>query len=986
MHCCKILIYSCFYFFKIIRKHFSFFLLISVFFFSSAHSHGNGIGLKQALSYRHFGEEDGLATKTVYVMMQDHHGFIWFATDAGVYRYDGRTFKQYTMRDGLSDNEVMNLAEDSKGRIWFLTFNGKLSFWKEGKIYNEQQVGFLKQAFLGQLPSTFYEDNKGRIWIGCKMAGLIIIDDTIVTKKTFPDHPREYVGPYVFEAKDKSIRYLYRDKLINLSTNDTMHLSEIALFFSPVENKMAGYYASYGGIYFINGFEERKILDLKMEVGDRRVINFICVDNAPWLCKLGSGVYQLNESGIVNHYLENSTVINVLKDREGNLWFSTMDDGVYMLSNTKDMVRNYNLSSGLSDDRVFSIDVDNNRSLLLGYSNGTIDKINGTKISNYILRRKDEPEYLRVKNIKFINDTIWCGDDAGLKFIYKEKVNFVQNEKGMYALQGYTVKDIYFDGKNEIYVANHRNIYKVIKNHAEYFLQNLSDTIFRTFSLAKLNDTEFLVSTMHGLIVFVPGKSSYPFFTDSAYTSIRTVDMEFDNDSILYLATIDKGLFVVKGREIVQHLTVADGLSDENCKRVFLKDNKIFLATANGLTILVKNDNQKWYVKKKITIRDGILSNVVNDVIVFENNIYLATEKGLSVVSNSFTSSAKYKTKIVITDIITDTILNPFDTSFSVSADASRLIIKFAYPVFNQSNKTGYEYKLTSGNSGSEDWIQTTNNEVEFSSLQPGKFLFEIRPTNVTNARSTRISYVILPKWWQTWWSKVLFAGIISLIIFQLLRMRFKIQYERKISEMKQQSLIESERSRIASDMHDDIGSDLTQISLWMNILRSYELKENETINKISRLSEDVLAKMGQIIWALDSMHNSSANLFSFLREYFSKTLEVTKIKFEYRLNENMPEFKVTSFQRRNIFLIMKELLNNSIKHSGCHMIKVDINIKDNVMEIDYSDDGKGFDVNKNFEGHGLISMRKRVEEIEGKIVFECQPQKGFVCNIIVVV
>src|SRR5262245_56143392 len=90
--------------------------------------------LTPLISYKHFGEEDGLHCKTVYEIIQDKEGFLWFATDAGVFRFDGKIFKQFNIENGVTDKEVLKIFQDSYGRIWFLTLNGHLSFWKDGKI------------------------------------------------------------------------------------------------------------------------------------------------------------------------------------------------------------------------------------------------------------------------------------------------------------------------------------------------------------------------------------------------------------------------------------------------------------------------------------------------------------------------------------------------------------------------------------------------------------------------------------------------------------------------------------------------------------------------------------------------------------------------------------------------------------------------------------------------------------------------------------
>src|SRR5712671_5604178 len=133
-------------------------------------------------SYKHFGQEEGLTSKTVYAIIQDTDGFIWLGTDAGVFRYDGKFFKRFTISDGLTDNEVLKIYQDKYKRIWFLTFNGHLSFWLQGKIHSPSNTPFLKDAYTGGTISSYYEDTKGRFWLGTEKYGFIVITGDSVAK------------------------------------------------------------------------------------------------------------------------------------------------------------------------------------------------------------------------------------------------------------------------------------------------------------------------------------------------------------------------------------------------------------------------------------------------------------------------------------------------------------------------------------------------------------------------------------------------------------------------------------------------------------------------------------------------------------------------------------------------------------------------------------------------------------------------------------
>ena len=125
-----------------------------------------GIGTTAAQDpvHRRYTTADGLPTNTIYVALQDQAGFMWFGTDAGAVRFDGREFRVFGTEEGVSDVEVINLAEDSRGRIWFLTLNGRLSYYQKGQVHNartDPELGLYQCASGWQ---SFAEDAEGLLW------------------------------------------------------------------------------------------------------------------------------------------------------------------------------------------------------------------------------------------------------------------------------------------------------------------------------------------------------------------------------------------------------------------------------------------------------------------------------------------------------------------------------------------------------------------------------------------------------------------------------------------------------------------------------------------------------------------------------------------------------------------------------------------------------------------------------------------------------
>ena len=149
-----------------------------------------------------------------------------------------------------------------------------------------------------------------------------------------------------------------------------------------------------------------------------------------------------------------------------------------------------------------------------------------------------------------------------------------------------------------------------------------------------------------------------------------------------------------------------------------------------------------------------------------------------------------------------------------------------------------------------------------------------------------------------------------------------------RVKVLKQQNILEVERNRIASDMHDDIGADLTRINMLVNMAKVSNGKSHEVIDKISLKSNEVLEKMDHIIWTLDSVHDRLPDLIYFIREQTTRYLEDTDIELTFETDKTIPDFKIDSIKRRNISLVLKELVHNSVKHSGTKIIGIHAHIE----------------------------------------------------------
>ncbi len=199
--------------------------------------------------------------------------------------------------------------------------------------------------------------------------------------------------------------------------------------------------------------------------------------------------------------------------------------------------------------------------------------------------------------------------------------------------------------------------------------------------------------------------------------------------------------------------------------------------------------------------------------------------------------------------------------------------------------------------------------------------------------------------------------------------------------ELERQTLLERERLRISKDMHDEVGSSLTKIALLSDM--AYKEMNNkdvtkQSIAKISSISREVVDNISEIIWAINPKNDKLDNFAAYIREYTSGFLEGTNITANFEFLENIPLINLSAEYRRNLFLVVKEALNNVVKHSGANKVVLRLNLNDHVITIAIKDNGAGFNTaQQSGFGNGLTNMQKRISEIEGDVEIKSSEGKG---------
>jgi signal transduction histidine kinase len=320
--------------------------------------------------------------------------------------------------------------------------------------------------------------------------------------------------------------------------------------------------------------------------------------------------------------------------------------------------------------------------------------------------------------------------------------------------------------------------------------------------------------------------------------------------------------------------------------------------------------------------------------------------------------------------------LNPGQNIFSIS---------FATLEYRSNVKKMYKYKLEGFD---KDWTNPgSRNEVTYTNLSPGTYTFYVTGANtdgVWNQTPISMKIIVLPYWYQTLLFKIVLFSLLAIALYAFYRYR-----------LKQGLKLEKLRNRIARDLHDEIGSTLSSISIYAASAKKVSAgndKAENILSKINSGTSEMMEAMSDIVWAVNTGSGHFYDLANRVRSFAVQVTEAKNMELRFTENKDLPDLALNMEQRKNIYLICKEAVSNAVKYSECTLLEVLITKENRRLHIHIHDNGKGFESNRleannsahSFGGNGIKNMRSRAAEIGAVLELNTFPGAGTSLKLIV--
>ncbi|GAA4405777.1 hypothetical protein GCM10023187_24530 [Nibrella viscosa] len=305
--------------------------------------------------------------------------------------------------------------------------------------------------------------------------------------------------------------------------------------------------------------------------------------------------------------------------------------------------------------------------------------------------------------------------------------------------------------------------------------------------------------------------------------------------------------------------------------------------------------------------------------------------------------------------------LHPGDNSLSV---------EFAALNYSQPEKNQYAYQLVGFDKG---WVNTSARTATYTNLEPGNYTLRIKAANndgVWNQEGLELGVRVIPAYYQTWWFQLLCVLVVTAAGYAVYRNR----------EAQRQKL-EGIRNRIATDLHDDMGSTLSSIRIFSDVVQQQiQPVRPEAVPILQRISTSATTlseSMQDIIWTIQTKYDSLEDVVTRMREFGLKMAEARDIRFMMDVSDKFHSTRLNVEQRRNLYLIFKESLNNAVKYADCTTINVFLTVVGKHLKLVIEDNGRGFDPKTVRQGNGLQNLQKRANEIKGQLTLQAAPGAG---------
>lgn len=930
---------------------------------------------------------------------------MWFGTSEGLSRFDGYHFVTYDRSDGLSHLWINDITEDRDGRLWVATNGGGVSRFVDDPpeptsmdpsgSSNSPARRFISIT-VGETASSnrvnaLVFDSNNTLWCATDVGVYRAApgrEGPLRFELVHP-HPQGMFMMKAFADRQGHLWFAMPNQLMQVVDGRRITYGRadgIGEGFSSVTEDLKGrlFVGSSLGVFTSDAPREAsgraQWKRVPVALRPNQWITSIAADStgALWigtsngLIKYRDGDQTLYTKA---HGLNDNDVVVAREDREGNLWIGTGTGGLSRLPRLSgEHIVSFTSEEGLPDARVTTVIEGRLGRLYASTSGGGIAQIVGGRAVS--LRATRMPPFHNIQS-RILQDRRrdwWVGTDAGL-FRFKGPDLQFQDGRKFSAIDGLPdtrITSVYEDPGGRVWVSAGRSLYSVDPGRGNHlvFEKILPETI------TPFADDVWMMGDRSGAL-WLRAQGRLGRLAGGRLALLRPTDGLPETDPRAFLQDSRGWLWVglrYRGVSVSRdpsatpptfvNYSTANGLASDAVWALAEDDfGRVYVGTGRGLDRIDPATGRI----RQFTIADGLAGAPVSHCLKdSRGNIWIATAAGLSRLNPRPEPGLTRPPPVYLSGFRVAGEDYPLPATGAVripavelAASRNNLLIDYVGLRFGTEQALRYEYKLEGVDTS---WSPPTEHRsVNYARLAPGSYRFLVRAIDRDGVRSTEpaaLEFRILAPVWQRWWVVTSATALMGMLAYVLYRYRLRSLLE-----------LERVRTRIATDLHDDIGSSLSQIAILSEVARRRadgRTDVAQALAEIAGASRELVDSMNDIVWSIDPDQDRLEDLAHRMRRFAGDLLTSADIRLRFDAPDEGSPLALPAHLRRDLYLIFKESLHNLVRHSGATEACVEFRRQRDWLVLSVRDNGRGFDCGRTEGGHGLASMRARARNLGG--------------------
>lgn len=984
------------------------------------------IGGTRVFDFRSWQKGQGLSQYPVKALTQSHDGYIWLGGDDGIARFDGLHFVPLGLQEEIRCGSVNVLLEDRFGAIWIGSTNTGLSRW----LNNQLTTFTTRDGLPANTITALTEDAAGRLWVGTD-AGLILWQNgqlrPLAAAEKFNGERitalyRDYQGMIWMAVRGEGVFQFNHDKFFPLTGDAMADLLRDAhcLLMDHVGRIWIG-----AGEDFVLCREADRWQ--RFRIPRNRLKSHVSAlaeepDGTVWAGAGTGGLLQIKEGKSVaisaGAGLAGNSVASLFTDNEGRLWVGT-DTGLNRLE--RKTLFALSQSEGLGFGPAQGLAEVTPGVIWAGKVSDGLYRWDGKSFSRLstagLLPHDSQATTLLVTRDGFC----WVATTNSL-LLYEDSIA-VADEVKKIASAPPGITALAEDRDGALWVGTRGGAVQRLYENTWRYPGGFSQTNAITAIVPDADGSIWVGTDGNGLYRLINGTLQRIGKSQGLQTD-KICTLYVDAQDALWIGTADNGLSRWYGGRLA-NFTTREGLPDNRISQILEDDSsRLWLGTSRGIACVNKDRLGELAAGKIPAVypklfgqADGMLSEECScgffpaGLKTKSGLLWFSTLKGVVVVDPRAQPDAMLPPNTILEEVLVDGQAEPWLHAPGANASGEnestkggvspletlritpgRHRVEFRYTglSFDAPELVRFRYRLEGLDS---DWVDAgTRRTAFYSYLPPGDYRFHVAACNSDGRWSeinSGLELIVLRHFWQAWWFITMTGLGLLVLVGGAVRIVEKRKLQRRLRLLEQERALERERTRIAQDLHDEMGAKLCRISFLSEHARRGDLPAEELkdqITSISDASREVLHSLDEIVWAVNPQNDTLEHVASYIGQYAEEYFQMTGIRCELDIPAQLPSYPLSSQTRHHLFLAAHEALTNILKHSGATQTKVHMVHNDARFTINISDNGLGFDVAAVASkpesitvpnGNGLVNMQCRMADIGGQYRIESFPGRG---------